>query len=164
RLHGVTFTGQIAPADTFVHLIGTPNPSPSKAEEFLRVDLASVQAAVPAAVVAGVRHFVYLSVAHPAPVMRAYVAARMRAEEIIRASGLGATILRPWYVLGPGHRWPYLLLPLYWTASLLPPTRPGARRLGLVTIEQMIRALVHAVETPVDGVRVMEVGEIRGIG
>ena len=23
------------------------------------------------------------------------------------------TILRPWYVLGPGHRWPYALKPMY---------------------------------------------------
>jgi uncharacterized protein YbjT (DUF2867 family) len=29
--------------------------------------------------------------------------ARTRCEEMIRESGLNATILRPWYVLGPGH-------------------------------------------------------------
>ncbi|MEP7327469.1 MAG: NAD(P)H-binding protein, partial [Gemmatimonadota bacterium] len=105
-LHGVSYATQVPPSDTFVHLVGVSHPSPAKAQDFLRVDLASVQAAVPSAVVAGIRHFVYVSVAHPAPIMRAYVAARMRAEEIIKSSGLGATILRPWYVLGPGHRWP----------------------------------------------------------
>ncbi|HSD40612.1 MAG TPA: hypothetical protein VLD36_01990 [Burkholderiales bacterium] len=57
-----------------------------------------------AASAAGVRHFVYLSVAQPAPVMHAYIAARAAAETRLRASGLDAPILRPWYVLGRGHR------------------------------------------------------------
>jgi uncharacterized protein YbjT (DUF2867 family) len=160
-LHGMSYAGQIAPADTFVHLVGVAHPSPAKAQEFLRIDLASVEAAVPAAVVAGIRHFVYVSVAHPAPIMRAYIAARMRAEDIIRSSGLAATMLRPWYVLGPGHRWPYAMLPMYWLLGLIPATRPGAARLGLVTWQHMVAALVHAVEEPSDGVRVIEVPDIR---
>jgi len=45
--------------------------------------------------------------------MKAYIAVREECEEIIQESGLNATILRPWYVLGPGHRWPYMLLPMY---------------------------------------------------
>jgi hypothetical protein len=40
---------------------------------------------------------------------------------------MNATILRPWYVLGPGHQWPYLLLPMYKLMELLPSTREGAR-------------------------------------
>ena len=75
---------------------------PAKAAQFRSIDLASAKAAISAATSAGVRHFVYVSVAHPAPVMRAYIAARVEAEEAIRASGLPATIVRPWYVLGPG--------------------------------------------------------------
>ena len=75
--------------------------------------------------------------------------------------GMNATILRPWYVLGPGHRWPYLLLPMYWLCELLPPTRKGARRLGLITLAQMLSALIHAVENPAAGIRIIEVPEIR---
>lgn len=160
-LHGLSYASQVAPADTFVHLVGVSHPSPAKAQDFLRIDLASVEAAVPAAAVAGIRHFVYVSVAHPAPIMQAYVAARMRAEEIIRNSGLPATILRPWYVLGPGHRWPYALLPMYWMLQLLPASRESAARLGLVTWRQMVAALVHAVETPGDGFRVIDVPGLR---
>jgi len=72
---------------------------------------------------------VYVSVAHPAPVMQAYVAARVEAEALVAATGIPATILRPWYVLGPGHRWPMLLLPLYTLLRLLPATRESAERL-----------------------------------
>ena len=163
-LHGLTYAARVAPADTFVHLVGVSQPSPSKAQEFLRVDLASVAAAVPVAVTAGIAHFVYVSVAQPAPVMRAYVAARLRAEGLIRESGLSATLLRPWYVLGPGHWWPVLLVPCYWLGELLPGTRHAARRLGLVTLRQMLAALVHAVEWPVAGLRIMDVPLIRQSG
>ena len=73
-----------------------------------------------------------------------------------------ATVLRPWYVLGPGHYWPYLLTPIYALLAILPPTRDGARRLGLVTREKMVAALVAAVEyPPSDGVRVVDVPAIR---
>jgi uncharacterized protein YbjT (DUF2867 family) len=136
------------PGGTVVHLIGTPNPNPSKAAEFLRVDLGSARVCATAAARAGIAHFVYVSVAQPAPMMRAYVDARTAAEAAIADAGLTATFLRPWYVLGPGHRWPYLLLPFYAVAERLPRTRDGARRLGLVTLAQMTRALVMAAENP----------------
>ena len=160
-LDGTSYAGQIKPADTFVQLVGVAHPNPSKAAEFRNIDLASGRGAIEAASAAGVRHFVYVSVAHPAPVMKAYIQVRSECEAIIRQSEMNATILRPWYVLGPGHRWPYLLLPMYKIMEWLPATRPGAIRLGLVTLEQMCQALVHAVETPAQGVRIAEVAQIR---
>jgi uncharacterized protein YbjT (DUF2867 family) len=160
-LDGASYRGQIAPADTLVQLVGVSHPSPAKAAQFRSIDLASAQAAVGAAVAAGVRHFVYVSVAQPAPIMHEYITARAEAEASIRASGLHATILRPWYVLGPGRRWPLLLAPAYWLMGLLPSTRESARRLGLVTLPQMVAALVSAVERPAEGVRLLEVPEIR---
>ena len=161
-LDDATFAAAIPPHSTFVHLIGTPHPNPSKAAEFRRVDLASIQASVRAARHAAVRHFVYVSVAHPAPVMRAYIAVRTEGEALVRASGIPATILRPWYVLGPGHWWPGVLLPLYAILRAIPATNAGAERLGLVTRAAMIAALVRAVESPpADTVRIVEVPEIR---
>jgi uncharacterized protein YbjT (DUF2867 family) len=131
-----------------VHLVGTPHPGPSKAAEFLCVDLASARAAAMAAQTAGVAHFVYVSVAQPAPVMAAYVAARAAGEKAIADAGLTATVLRPWYVIGPGHRWPLLLVPFYAVAEMVPAWRDGARRLGLVTLGQMTGAIVCAIENP----------------
>ena len=160
-LEASSYRDLIAPADTLVHLVGVSHPSPAKAHEFRSVDLASAKAAIAAAVQAGVRHFIYVGVAHPAPIMREYVAARVEAEEAVRASGLNATILRPWYVLGPGRRWPLLILPIYWVLGALPKTRDAARRLGLVTLEQMVETMACAVERPAEGVRVLEVPQIR---
>src|SRR2546421_200611 len=41
-------------------------------------------------------------VAQPASMMQAFVAVRAEGEALIRASGMKATFVRPWYVLGPG--------------------------------------------------------------
>lgn len=161
-LEDATFAGAIPPSATFVHLVGIPHPNPAKAAEFRRVDLASIEAAVRAARRAAVQHLVYVSVAHPAPVMQAYIAVREEGETLVRGSGIRATILRPWYILGPGHWWPSVLLPVYGILRWIPATREGAARLGLVTRRAMIAALVRAIETPpVEHVRIMEVPEIR---
>jgi uncharacterized protein YbjT (DUF2867 family) len=160
-LDGKSYASKIAPADTFVQLVGVAHPSPAKAAEFRNIDLASGRSAIEAAHGAGVKHFVYVSVAHPAPVMKTYIEVRSQCEAMIGQSGMNATILRPWYVLGPGHRWPYFLLPIYKLMELLPSTRAGASRLGLVTLPQMVRALVQAVEAPARGVRIVEVPQIR---
>lgn len=163
-LDHTSYVEQIQPADTFVHLVGVAHPSPAKAAEFRTIDLASAREAVVAAVAAGIQHFVYVSVAQPAPAMKAYVQARAEGEGLIRERGLNATILRPWYVLGPGHRWPYALVPLYWVLERLPSTRETARRLGLVTLPQMVHTLRHAVEHPCQGIRIVEVAQIRKEG
>ena len=160
-LDQVTFIDKIFPADTFVHLIGVAHPDPAKGEQFRAVDLVSIRASVAAAVQARIQHFVYLSVAQPANVMKDFVAVRAEGEALLRASGLNATFLRPWYVLGPGHRWPCVLIPVYWLMERLPATRDSARRLGLVTIGQMLTSLLQAVENPAVGIRVIEVPQIR---
>ena len=142
-------TRALSGCDTLVHLVGVPKPSPAKAAQFRAIDLVSIQASVAAAREHTPKpHLVYLSVAQPAPVMKAYIAVREEGEALIRSAGLRATFLRPWYVLGPGHRWPYALLPLYAALRLIPATRPSAERLGFVTLAQMTAALVNAVEEP----------------
>jgi uncharacterized protein YbjT (DUF2867 family) len=77
--------------------------------------------------------------------MKTYQAVRAEGENMIGVSGLAATILRPWYVLGPGHRWPYALVPMYWLFERIPGTRETARRLGLVTLDEMVAAVVRSV-------------------
>ena len=131
------------------------------AAEFRSIDLASALASISAATEAKVDHFVYVSVAHPAPAMKAYWQARVEAEEALSASGMNATVLRPWYVLGPGHRWAYALIPFYALFRWIPSTRESALRLGLVTLPQMLGSLVSAVESPAIGTRIVEVPEIR---
>ncbi len=151
----------IRPADTFIHLVGVPHPSRAKAAQFRAIDLVSAREAISACAELKMPHFIYLSVAHPAPIMKDYIAVRVECELLIEERRLNSTIVRPWYVLGPGHRWPYLLLPFYKLCEWLPFTRDRALRVGLVTLEQLILALVEAVESPAQRTRVVGVPEIR---
>jgi uncharacterized protein YbjT (DUF2867 family) len=163
-LDASTFRDRIAPSDTLTHLVGVSHPSPAKAKEFRTIDYASAVASTEAVRGTSIRHLVYVSVAHPAPVMQAYWQTRVECEGMIRALGIDATILRPWYVLGPGHRWAHALRPIYAVLRHVPATAEGARRLGLVTLEQMVRALVEAVEQPARGIRIVDVEGIRSAG
>jgi uncharacterized protein YbjT (DUF2867 family) len=160
-LDEASFAASVRPSDTFVQLVGVPRPSPAKARQFREIDLVSGRASVGAAREAGVKHFVYVSVAQPAPVMQAYQAVRAEVESLLKDSGVPATVLRPWYVLGPGHRWPYLLKPFYYACERLPSTRETALRLGFVTHAQMTAALLRAVEDPAADFRLVNVPDIR---
>jgi len=128
------------------------------------VDLVALKASVAAASAARVEHFIYVSVAHPAPVMKAYIEVRMECEAEIERAGLAATIVRPWYVLGPGHWWPVALKPIYSLMETIPATRPGALRLGLVTLNQMTDAMLWAIENPPANTRVIDVPAIIRLG
>lgn len=150
--------------DTVVQLVGVPKPAPWKGPQFRAVDLVAGRASIDAAQVVRVDHFVYVSVARPAPIMKDYLAVRRECEERLEAAGLRATILRPWYILGPGHWWPLALQPVYRLMERFPATCGAAVRLGLVTLHEMLTALVWSIEHPPISRRVIEVPEIRRLG
>ena len=165
-LDGNSVSAALRSGDTIVHLVGTPHPTPTKADQFEKIDLVSIRATVDAAKRAEISQLVYVSVAQPAPIMQAYLWVRTLGETMIREAGLTATIVRPWYVLGPGRRWPKMIMPLYKIAEWIPGTRATAERLGLVTIEQMVKALASAVENPPARGRqtIVDVPAIRRLG
>lgn len=159
-----TFAESVRGHDTLVQLVGVPKPSPWKGAQFRAIDGPSAMAAVRAAASTDVQHVVYVSVAHPAPIMRDYIAVRRKCEEAISKAGLVATILRPWYILGPGHWWPLALVPAYRVLERVPATREAAMRLGLVTIGQMLSALLWSIEHPPVTTRLIEVPKIKRLG
>jgi hypothetical protein len=136
-----------------VQLVGVPHPSPWKAKQFCAVDRTACAAEITAAKPIGIRHFILVSVAHPAPVIQACIDVRMECEALKLARAIPATILRPWYVIGPVHYWPLAFKLLYAWWERRPATRAHASRLGLLTLPQMLNALCWAVEYPADGVR-----------
>lgn len=156
-----SYENEIRPCETFIHLVGVPHPGPGKKEQFVSIDLVSVQQAVSAALKSGVKHFIYLSVAHPAPVMKDFIEVRMKGEELIRQSGMNATFIRPWYVLGPGHYWPYVFIPFYKLLEIIPSTRGSALRLGLVKLDQLINCIVYVVKDHQAGVKIFDVKDIK---
>jgi uncharacterized protein YbjT (DUF2867 family) len=156
-----TFAHELAPSDTFIQLVGVPHPSPAKARQFREIDLVAIQQSVQAIKDSTIGHFIYLSVAHPAPVMHAYIEVRAEGERLVRATGIAATFVRPWYVLGPGHWWPYAVLPLYWIWGAFPNHRDTAARLYPVKLADVVRTIAEAVDAPPNGARIIEAPEIR---
>ncbi len=149
----------------FVQLLGVPHPSPRKRDLFYKIDLESIKASAEAAKQAKAGHFVYVSVTQePSGIMRDYQQVRAQGEQLVLASGLPHTFIRPWYVVGPGHWWPLLLWPLYKVLELLPVTRRKAKAFGLVSLEQMLRALLAAIEQPEDLKEALDVADIRKFG
>ncbi len=154
---------QFIPAGSVVvQLLGVSHPSPKKAQQFKDIDLQSVKATADAASAAGAAHFIYVSVAmEPSKLMQAYQEVRKEGEAWCRYKKLNCTFIRPWYVLGPGHWWPVILLPLYGLAEIIPSWRKKARAKALVTINQMLAALVNAVEAESSSLRILEIKDIR---
>jgi len=162
-LDAATYTTAVAGADVFIHLIGVPHPSPAKKAEFESIDKVSVQQAARAISDNQVPHAIYLSVSqYPGRVMAAYREVRAAGESMLKATGARCSFIRPWYVLGPGHWWPILFMPLYMITRLIPATREQSRQQGLVTINQMIRTLYFAINHPPEnGVSIYNVPDIK---
>lgn len=158
-----SFAQHIPPNCIFIQLLGVSHPGPKKKSFFYSVDLASVKASVSAAVQARVSYFIYVSVAqYPTKIMQSYQDARSQGEAAIRASGLKAAFVRPWYVLGPGHYWPLFFQPVFSLLELIPATSAKAKALAVVPLYKMLRALLDAVHHPPAGpLRIIEISEIK---
>lgn len=158
-----SFTKQIPVEAIFIQLLGVPHPGPKKKELFKAIDLASVKASAIAALHAGVKHFIYVSVAQiPTRIMQDYQQCRAEGETAVKATSIPATFIRPWYVIGPGHYWPLCFQPLFKLLEWIPATSVKAKALRLITLQQMLCALVYAVEhPPAEGTVIKEISDIR---
>lgn len=157
-----SFQSYIPEGAVFVQLLGVSHPSPKKAQEFKEIDLRSVKASADAAAFAKVSNFVYVSVAmRPTKVMATYQQCRNEGEQYCKSKGFNCCFIRPWYVVGPGHWWPILLLPLYGIGELIPRLRIKTRAFALVSIGQMIDTLVNAVEAAPSPIKIVEIKSIR---
>lgn len=161
-LGAASFQSYILKESAFIHLLGVAHPSPKKAKQFLEIDLPGLKASADAASIAGVTHFIYVSVVMaPSKLMAAYQVVRQEGEAYCLDTKLNCTFIRPWYVIGPGHWWPVLILPLYGIAELIPAWRKKARAMALVTIQEMTAALVNMAEATPLPVRILEIKDIR---
>ena len=161
---GRTFQHSVPKGCVFVQLLGVSKPSPAKARLFKEIDLRSVKASADAASFAQVSQFIYVSVAMaPSSIMRAYQLVRREGEEYCLNKKLNCTFVRPWYVLGPGHWWPVVLLPFYKLAEFVPSWREAARLKGLVTIQQMLATLVNEIANEPAPLKIYEITDIRNV-
>lgn len=125
-------------ADAVIHVAGIVN-APDRAG-FVAGNLAGTQAVVDATRTAGVRRFVHVSsLAAREPRLSAYGWSKHGAEEVVAASGLDWTMVRPTAVFGPGdmemrEMFRFARLGL----ALLPP--PG--RLAVIHVDDLVALLL----------------------
>lgn len=160
-MKGNTYAEYIKGCNTFIHLIGVSHPGPGKEKEFNEIDLVSIREAAIAAKAAGVQQFIYLSVAEPAPVMKEFINVRKSGEKLLTETGMNCVFIKPWYVLGPGHYWPHLILPVYWVFMLIPPFSKTAKRLYPVRLKNVLNAITSSIEKDVKGITSLSTEELR---
>lgn len=160
--NATAFASSIDECSTFIQLLGVSHPGPAKKDLFDKIDFASAAASAAAAKQANCSHFIYVSVAQtPTSIMHDYQQCCAKCEKLIMESSLKVSIIRPWYVIGPGHYWPLLFLPLSKFLEIIPATSAKAKALRLVYLRQMLDMLCYAIEHPPIQQQVFEIKDIR---
>jgi nucleoside-diphosphate-sugar epimerase len=131
----------VAGADAVIHVAGVVNAADRAG--FSAGNIAGTQAVGDAARTAGVRRFVHVSsLAAREPQLSAYGWSKRGAEEVVAASGLDWTMVRPTAVFGPGDmemREMFRVAKL--GLALLPP--PG--KLAVIHVDDLVRLLLALV-------------------
>jgi NADH dehydrogenase len=145
--------------DAVVHLVGIIMEKPSAGVTFERIHVDGTRGVIGAARAAGVRRLVHMSALGTRPgAPSTYHQTKHQAEELVRASGLDWTILRPAMIHGPRgeftrmqaqwakrHAMPFLFMPYFGRGVL---GLSGAGRLQPVYVGDVARAFVDALDNP----------------
>lgn len=127
----------VAGADAVIHVAGVINARSNA--EFELGNVAGTQAVAEAARAAGVRRFVHVSsLAAKLPSLSRYGASKAKAEDVVAASRLDWTIVRPPAVYGPGDR---ETLELFRMARLGLVLTPAKGRLSLIHADDLAELL-----------------------
>ncbi|HUJ18406.1 MAG TPA: complex I NDUFA9 subunit family protein [Nitrospirota bacterium] len=130
--HGATFQG--------VHVEGTRN-------------------LLAAAKKAGVRHFLYQSALGTRPGARSeYHKTKWQAEELVRASGIPFTILRPSLIYGSGDQFTLRLAEVIRQSPVLPVIGSGKSKVQPIYIDDVVSCLVKAVTSDASLNEIYEIG------
>jgi nucleoside-diphosphate-sugar epimerase len=132
----------VAGADAVIHVAGAIN-APSRLT-FEAANVEGTRAMIDAAKATGVRRFVHVSsLAAREPHLSLYGASKARSEEIVKASGLDWSIVRPPAVYGPGDK---EMLDLFKMARGGQIFMPPKGRLSLIHVGDLGRLLVALAE------------------
>ena len=161
-----TITGNIAEpvslaraaegADTIIHLVGIIQEA--RGATFEGIHVRGTENILAAAVRAGARRFVFQSALGTRPnAPSRYHQTKWRAEELVRASGLSWTILRPSLVYGPGDDFTTRLADVIRLSPAVPVLGSGKSRFQPVYVDDMTACLARATDDVHAG-RTFEVG------
>jgi len=130
-------------SDAIVHVAGLIN-APDR-EAFDAVNVTGMAHMIDAARVAGVRRFIHISsLAAREPGLSDYGASKARSEQVVAASGLDWTIVRPPAVYGPGDRETFELFKMARRGIVALPPRGHFSVIHVDDLAALVLALVDA--------------------
>ncbi len=136
----------IAGCDRVLHLVGIIQETGSAT--FASVHVEGTRNVVAAAKEAGVRHLVFQSALGTRPNAKsAYHRTKWEAEEIVRASGIASTILRPSLLYGPGDGFTTRLAAAIKLSPMLPVIGRGRTKVQPLAIDDAVACIVKAVSS-----------------
>lgn len=139
-----SLAGAFGGSEVVYHAVGIIVESGSKTYD--RTVVRGTSNVVKACREAGVRKIVYVSAAGVTPGSPSrYMQTKAQAEEMIRESGLGWSILRPSLVYGPGDGFISMLAKMIRLSPILPIPGHGRHRLQPVFVEDLAAAAVAVV-------------------
>lgn len=134
--------------DAVIHIAGLTNTPDTS--EFDRANVVGTEKMIAAATNAGIKRFVFVSsLSAREPQLSAYGASKARAEEVVKASGLDWTIVRPPAVYGPHDK---DMFELFRSAKYGIVPVPPKGKTSLIHVEDLARLLV-ALAIPSDASR-----------
>ncbi len=127
-----------------IHLVGIIQEAPGAT--FQSVHVEGTKNLIEAAKKAGIRHFVYQSaLGTRARASSRYHRTKWEAEELVRHSGIPATILRPSLIYGPGDQFTIRLSEMIRSSPFLPIIGSGRAKVQPIFINDVVSCLVKAV-------------------
>jgi NADH dehydrogenase len=129
-----------------VHLVGIIQET--SAATFKRIHVDGTKNLLEAAKKADARHFFYQSALGTRPgAMSAYHKTKWEAEELVRASGISCTILRPSLIYGPGDQFTIRLSEMIRLSPVLPVIGSGKSRIQPIFIDDVVACIAKAVSS-----------------
>ncbi len=130
--------------ERIVHLVGIIQEAPGATFRGVHVD--GTRNVLDAAKKAGVRHFFYQSALGTRPGAKSeYHRTKWEAEELVRASGIPYTILRPSLIYGAGDQFTLRLADMIKLSPVLPVIGSGKSKVQPIYIDDVVNCIVKAV-------------------
>ena len=142
-----------------IHLAGVIRESPRRRDAFDRTNRVGAESVIAACQRFGIRRLVHVSALGAGrDASTAFLRSKWRAEEAVRRSGLGWTILRPALVFGPGDRFSSTLARMLRRLPLFPVFGSGAYVIQPVAVSEVATAIVAALDIGACTEEVIELG------
>ena len=158
-LNKSSYQESISGCDAVINLIGIIREFPQKGINFERMHVRTTQFLVEAGLAKDVDRYIQMSalgVSHESD--SKYFTTKARAEDMIRASGLNHTIIRPSLIFGPGDEFINYFADIIRKFHTIPVIGHGKYRMEPVYIEDVSQTFVQSLDKPETMNQTFEIG------